>query len=338
MVTFDINNCFVCLLSSKYDIFRLIFPLEGVCPHGNKFVRKTCYRISLVPLFLNCCLFLFTVTTWITYLIYVPEACATNKPFCLLLLGDGMVVSIHIFSTIFLMLNLKLQLSEFNAWIKLFETRKLFGLRNITTLEVAKRVIRNRDIYLSSNFISVFVGSAVAYSLPYDYLPWNTLRNFARVMCYSFQGYVTLDLNQKIRIVGLVLDTFKHTIQEALVKNTYPVFSTKEGHLSLERFLGRCSSFVHVIYTNMGLFIQYMRVILVLYCTATISSLILNIYILLDCNDINGYILFATEVRTLYMIQRILSVCTTAEDNLKVKVRKSVLCFRLITLWSILIH
>ena len=220
----------------------------------------------------------------------------------------------------FELFNINIQEMEFNAWIQLFEKRRFFGIQNIATVETAKKLIVRRDCYMVATFLALILELTLTYLLQSHNLPWNVPTTFMRVLCYSIQAYVTIDLNQKIEIVGLVLSTLNRTIKEALIKNTYPIFCTKKGDLSLEKFLGRCSKFVLIIYINMVLFVQYMRTALVLYCVATISSLILNIYVLIQYSDTDSHVLFATDLKTLFMIGRMVSVCMTAEYNLNVKV------------------
>jgi hypothetical protein len=56
-------------------------------------------------------------------------------------------------------------------------------------------------------------GTALNLGISYDTTPWHWGRKFLLVVCYTLQSYVTLDLAQKIRIVGIVLDTFARKLR-----------------------------------------------------------------------------------------------------------------------------
>jgi hypothetical protein len=320
--TSTFNNCFVCLLESPFDIFRLIFPLRGTCQHSknSKPSQVAYYRISKNVVLLDILFSTVLLFSWITYFIYPFQMCETDKARCLLLLSDQMLVTISIVIGFLELFYMKMQTLEFNAWTRTIEKIRFYGLKEILSEESARRFIFLRNLGMIAVSIWGIAGTSLTLGISYDTTPWHWGRKFLLVVCYTLQSYVTLDLGQKIRIVGIVLDTFKRTLMSSLTNNSYPIFAKKRGEMTLEKILGRYTNLVLVIHTNMNLFMRYFFGILILYSMALLASLIINIYVLIEFNDYNIYILLVIEVRTILLIVRVVFVFIAAEINLKNKV------------------
>ena len=120
------NNCFVCLLESKYDLFRLVFPLRGSCLHIHKHTRIPYYRICWRALILDFFVSIFMLPAWISYFVYPPATCSVDKTLCLIFLGDQILTTISLIIGVLELFYMKLQTTEFNAWTVLFENRRRF--------------------------------------------------------------------------------------------------------------------------------------------------------------------------------------------------------------------
>jgi hypothetical protein len=191
-----------------------------------------------------------------------------------------MLVTISIVIAFLELFYMKMQTLEFNAWTRTIEKIRFYGLKEILSEESARRFIFLRNLGMIAVSIWGIAGTSLTLGISYDTTPWHWGRKFLLVVCYTLQSYVTLDLGQKIRIVGIVLDTFKRTLKSSLTNNSYPIFAKKGGEMTLEKILGRYTNLVLVIHTNMNLFMRYFFGILILYSMALLASLIINIYVL----------------------------------------------------------
>ncbi|KYB28726.1 hypothetical protein TcasGA2_TC032427 [Tribolium castaneum] len=276
------------------------------------------YRFSLPVLIFDGFMFIFVFFAWITYFIYPPRVCKTDQIHCLIFLGEQIIATTSILIGFLEVFHISEQVVEFNSWAKLIHERNFYGFKDIMTDLKLKRFLRFRESMMILNFVSTVGITFLIFDVSKDNFPWNEFRKVLSVVCYSFQSYITLDLSQKVRIVGIILETFKHTASKALTRNIYPIFGDDKS-LTLEAILRKFNKFFRIAYTNMTLFMAYIRTILILYCLAVIASLILNVYILIKFDNYEVLVFVLVQSRVLYMISRIVTFFVAAECNLQVK-------------------
>lgn len=319
-----INNCYVCLFESKYDFARLFFPFKGHCPHKKSSKsKKFYYEISETIFIFDLFSTIFLSVASLSYFYYFSAACENSKQLCLIFIADETLIVVSFVVVILGFTNLKLQLREFNAWIALFTRRKFYCLKNIISEESALQLMKSREIGMIACFLFLIFEIILSFFVSIDELPYNYIRKFLMTGYYSFQFYICLDFCQKVRIVGRSLDNFKNTIEKTLSDQAYPIFTTKRHRINLEMALKRFSNFFLVLSTNMNLLMDYVTTTIIVFCSAVIGILVINIYLLIESSDFNYYVLAWIELRTLGTIFLIVAVFVTAERNLNAKVSNS---------------
>jgi hypothetical protein len=315
------NNCLVCLLKSRFDIFRLIFPVTGTCQHSSTSKPPIpYYSISWTVVLVDVLLIICLVASCVKCFIDLPQIYKTDKTLGLILLSDQVFVMVSIVSGLLQLLSMKEQTTEFNAWIATINQRRFYGVKDILSEQKANRFIFFRDVSIIMTSLSSIGGLTLIFAVPYDHLSGHWYRKLLLILCYSHQSYITQDLAHRIRIVGVILNTFKQTLKKCLTSNTYPIFAKKTGELTLGRILKKYTNFILVIHMNMNLFMRHISGILILYCLTVIASLIVNIYVLIKFNDYNIYTLLVIQMRIAVMVTSIVFVFITAENSLKNKV------------------
>ena len=111
-----------------------------------------------------------------------------------------------------------------------------------------------------------------------------------------------------MQMVGFLLDNFGESLKKVGRSRV------------LEKRLQAYSRFVMIVHKNLSLLVKYLFVVFVGCCITVIVSIILNIYILIEFGDYDGYILFFLEFQTVVGIGRLVAMFVTAEKYLNCKV------------------
>jgi hypothetical protein len=311
------NNCLVCLLKSRCDIFRLIFPVTGTCQHSSTSKPpRAYYRISRPVIWLDVLLITFLAASCVKCFIDLPQIYRTDKTLSLILLSDQILVMVSTVSGFLKLLSMKVQIIEFNAWIATIDRRRFYGVKHILTEQKANKFIFFRDVSIIMTSLSWIVGLALIFGMPYDNLPGHWYRKLLLILCYCYQSYITQDMTYRIKLVGVILNAFK----KSLTKKSYPIFALKRRELTLGRTLKKYTNFILVIHMNIHLFKRHMSSIIILYFLTVVASLIVNIYVLIEFNDYNIYTLLVIQMRVVIMVASTVFVFVTAENSLKNKV------------------
>jgi hypothetical protein len=317
----EINNCVNCILESRFDLVRALFSNRRYCQHKIFFkTTRTYSKMSKPFLIWNIFSLLCFIFPWYTYIAYLPLACESDKNFCLVYLGELIFATVTLFMACVGLTQLKFEVTEFNSWAMMSEKRKFFGLKHIMSLTQFKHLILTREFVLALNVITSVLSILLYYTLSYDNLPWNQYRKFLQVACYSLQYYIGIDLVIRIRMIGSILENFFQTLRNTLLNNRYPIFVRDSKSVSLETVLKRYTRLILTINKNNKLMMKYMSLIFFTYYLTVATSLILNLYVLIEFGDYSIYILFAVEFRTVSTITRIIGVFVIAEECLNRKV------------------
>lgn len=308
----DKNNCIKCILESNLDLFQKLLPCQFYCQHCNFFKTGNTYCKINKPLFYINIIFMgFLVVPAATYYIYLPETCQTDKPSCLIFLGD----LIFTYSSIILIYNLytkmKIQEIEFNFWARLSERRRFFGLKNLISESEYRKLNFHRNFFLIVNFISSNASMFLYYFLPYDNQPWSSFRILVLLICYDVQFFIGVNLVIKTHMIGAVMKTFQQSLETSM---------SKHQTAFLEKNLKSYTRLILAVNRGINLLMKYMSLILAFSLGILTASLILNLYILIQFDEFNVYVLFLVEFRTITSIVRLGILLGTAEKCLNKRV------------------
>jgi hypothetical protein len=307
------SNCVVCLLRSNYDLCQLLLPLKGYCQHSwlKLYRSKRPYFRFLRRLQIFDYVFQ-TFLCWpiFTYFYYLPSICSSNnKSLCLILLTDqSFVISTCVVSLIHIT-QFKTKHLEANGWISIVENRRSYGLKDVFNSKKSKTLIRRRNLMLAAFYVLIIGTTVIQLVVSYDNIPWNGSRKFLLLLCFTFQGYISLDLTQRFKIIGAILDALKRAL-------------TKKRSRNLKRPFIKYNNLILAIRINLNLFMKMMTVPLVSWILTVIGSLILNIYISIKFPEYDLYTLILLQSRTVVTIMSIFIILYSAEKNLKEKVSR----------------
>jgi hypothetical protein len=309
-----INNCFVCLLTSKFDFLYLFFPVRGCCEHSRFFrSSRPVYFCSKPTFFVDVLISISQISILASYFFNIRETCQHNIFICLILTGDCIFTSTTVTLSILYQITVNAQVLEFRAWTKLFQKRKLYNFNNMINDRETRKLVEYKEVIMFLNFFIAFCVFLSYCFVFYDTAWGNFFRKSLIITCYNLQWYFSFYFTQKVKVVGLVLKSLKRNLKSALNFDKVTV-------LSLEKYLQRQSNFLLVVNINIRLFMQYMTMILIIWCFSTVICLIHNIYTLIKCSHYDLFTLILLQCRTVNSIVQILILMDCADRNLRKKV------------------
>lgn len=315
------SNCVVCLVQSNYDLCQVLLPLKGYCEHSRFKIFKS--KSQYFRFFRSLQIFDYVFQTFLcwpiaTYIYNLRTICfSDDKSFCLILLTDY----IFVFSTCLVSLihfsQFKTKQLEANGWVNIVENRLKYGLKDVFNVKKSRIFIRRRNLMMGAFYVLIFMMTIIQFVVSYDILPWNGPRKLLLVLCITFQSYICLDLTQRFKLVGALLDSLKRALKSKRKRNVRSCFL-------------KYNKLVLAVRINLNLFLKMMTVPLASWILTAVVSLILNIYISIQFPDYGLFTLILVQSRTAVTIMSIFFILVTAETNLKGKVSIDVLVIALI--------
>ena len=308
------ERCLPCLLYSKFNIFHLTSPVQGHCRHLEpKTSPRTHFKFSKVWFLVYFVVNLLLVLPTLSYFFYYPDLCRTEKAQCLMFVTDHLFCITALLLTFIFFSKLKTYIDEQNLWVFIFENKHLHSLDKSTSRETHRclRFRQNLDCFC---FTSTVVVMAVLHGyFSYEEYPFHYWRRIAVVQCYLVQAFGLFDHLQKIRFIGIVVESLEKSLQQA--------FKERLGsEKKCDVFLKKCFFFVDLVDKNMKRFVTNMAPVFFTWLLTTIAALILNIYILLEYYEYGSSALLIVQIRTGLMIAVIVLLMCEAETKLKNKV------------------
>jgi hypothetical protein len=306
------STCLVCILRANYDLFRRTYPVQGYCPHSKtNFSPKPQFKLSQKLLVHNIVMILLYVAPLISYAIYLPEVCRTDKSLCLIFIADELHLFCCIVLSLMLFAKIKFYQFELNCWSFIFDNPEVYHLGPIMSHDAVKKFGVSRNVTVLFTFLANVAMGLLYFFFPYDYLPGNLLRKLSIFTSYWFYGYGILEIIQRIKILGIVLRACKKSIMTVLSDQ----LSIRTNSVFRNYF-----TLINLINLNITMIMRYMAIFLVMWMLSSIVSLIFNIYVLIEFYDYDLYTLSTLETRTLATILEILILLIIAEEKINRKV------------------
>jgi hypothetical protein len=306
------STCLVCLLRVNYDIFQRFYPVQGYCQHSKTyFSSKPQYKISQKLLVHNIVMALLYVAPLISYSIYMPEVCRTDKSLCLIFIADEIYLVCGIVLSLILFAKIKFNQLELNCWSFIFDNPEVYHLGPIMSHDAIKKFRVYRAVTFLLIFSANFAMGFLYFYFPYDYLPGHVLRRLSILTIYCFHSYGALEITRRVKVLALVL--------RACEKSFMTVFCDKLP-IRIKSKFRNYFTLINLINLNITMMMKYLAFLLVMWILTSIVSLIFNIYVLIDFYDYDLCTLSTLATRTLTTILEILVVLIIVEEKVNRKV------------------
>jgi hypothetical protein len=304
------STCLVCILRVNYDIFQRFYPVQGYCQHSKTyFSPKPQFKLCQKLLIHNAVL--FYVAPLISYSLYLPEVCRTDKFLCLIFIADVVYLVCGIVVSVTLFVKIKFYQFELNCWSFIFDNPEVYHLGPIMSYDAIKKFRVCRGVTFLLIFLANFAMGLIYFYFPSDYLPGHILRRLSILTSYWFHSYGALEITRRVKVLALVL--------RACEKSFMTVFCDKLLIRTTSKFRNYFT-LINLINLNITMMMEYMAILLVMWILISIVSLIFNIYVLIDFYDYDLCTMSTFATRTLATILEILVVLIIAEEKVNRKV------------------
>ena len=313
--------CAVCVFDTKFDAFRLIYPVRGYCRHSRffhsltphfKFYKPSAILVSII--------LLLEATSSIGLIFHTPTICQRKKSLCLVFITDVIFVIGTSLLTAVTFIYYKTEINQLNIWIQI--SQKWESCQLLFRTEDLRKLTIWKAFFCVIIFAGGVLGAVFIHTATTDFVPWYFFRRFVVSLCWLTEMYGVFEVTSHIWFVGVLFDNMKLSLEKVLSGSTG---KTGRG----------CKPFVDLVVminTAMELVSRHLKFGFIIWNLVSIVSLILNIYIFIRYPEYDLYIMGVLQARTLTTIVQVCMTYFTAEDNLQRKVFMNNCTFFLILL------
>jgi hypothetical protein len=179
----------MCILQSKYDCYRYIFPIRFCCKHSNtNFSQKPCFKLSKILLTLSWIQYVLTFIPVAAYFVNLPSVCQRDQYLCVFLISDQVfgVSSLLLGGTI--LFKLETQRQELAFWLSLFENHNSYNLGPIICGDDLKKFQLYRLLSSYSFLVEGILSFLIYFYALENNLPWTFLKQASLCFACSLQG------------------------------------------------------------------------------------------------------------------------------------------------------
>ena len=312
----DSEECLMCNLRWKYDIFHFVFPLQFYCKHLK-------YRFSSKP-FSEVCKwrqvlsvlsqFLFAVPV-VPYFFYFPTVCHNNKLACLSLVSDQIFMTTSIFISTLVLMNIRKFQVEVNSWLYLFENRQKYNLGRMIQSSDCRKFKLYNILGLIVMIIELFI--PVLY---FNYTGNKTGNFFRRISIsasFAIQAKGFFDMLKSVAVHSLVLKAFEASLQTILIRRL--LFTSLPKVQYDGNVFRKFHQVIFVMNSCVKMHLKTFAFVVSVRTLVSIISMILNIYIWIRFSD-GASSLTLLYVRTVFMALEVLVLLGKIETNINRKV------------------
>nr|XP_015833264.1 PREDICTED: uncharacterized protein LOC107397491 [Tribolium castaneum] len=284
--------CFVCLLHSKFIFFQVFSPAKGVCKHiYPKTIKNPTFVVSKSCVVRICFLTLFLILSVSSYFFSLPKTCHENQQLCLMAVTEQCFGSTGIALVSIIITHVKIYQTELNSWLNFFGNTKQFDVDDIIALRKIKDLRLRRNVVFAMQLLLIFFFSMLHICFIDEVFPFGIVRLIAVLFCYKVQCACLFELLQKVYILSVALETLEESVR---------VSATNKR--DVDNFLKRSINLVHCINKNIALTMLYVSKVAFIWLISSVTTLILNIFIVIKYHDQAMAKLMVLHLRTLIIV------------------------------------
>lgn len=298
----------MCILQSKYDCYRYIFPIRFCCKHSNtNFSQKPCFKLSKILLTLSWIQYVLTFIPVAAYFVNLPSVCQRDQYLCVFLISDQVfgVSSLLLGGTI--LFKLETQRQELAFWLSLFENHNSYNLGPIICGDDLKKFQLYRLLSSYSFLVEGILSFLIYFYALENNLPWTFLKQASLCFACSLQGKGLFELSKKIALIGAILKAFQTSPKTTLI-NRSSVRTVSKSESLIDVF----KKYQHFIRTFNLNVVQCMK--------SMTTVFFLWFVILIKYFDYNSQSMIWMQIRTLYVIIGIVTILIQTENHINRKV------------------